>query len=59
MFGFFAVTDKFAGIFGPLMFAVVAQSLGSSRYSILFLGSVFVLGSIGLQIVKTKQRQLE
>jgi UMF1 family MFS transporter len=47
-FGFYAVSARFAGIFGPLVFAVVGQSMGSSRYSILSLVAFFVIGGFVL-----------
>lgn len=43
-FGFYSVSSKFAGIAGPLVFAVVGQAVGSSRYSILALVVFFVAG---------------
>lgn len=44
-FGFYSVSSKFAGIAGPLVFAVVGQSVGSSRWSILSLIVFFVAGA--------------
>jgi len=43
-FSFISVSGKFAGIFGPLLFGVVSQLVGGSRYSILFLISFFAIG---------------
>ena len=43
-FGFYSVSSKFAGIAGPLMFAVVGQSTGTSRWGILSLVLFFVAG---------------
>ena len=50
-FGFFSVSAKFAGIVGPLLFAVVGQLTGGSRLSILslvvfFLGGMVLLGMV-------------
>ena len=45
-FGFYSVSSKFAGIAGPLVFAVVGQSMGTSRYGILSLVFFFVAGGI-------------
>lgn len=45
-FGFFTISSRFASIFGPLLFAVVADMTGSSRNSILALGIFFVIGGI-------------
>lgn len=47
-FGFYSVSEKFAGILGPLVFALVGQWAGSSRMGILalvgfFLGGMFLL----------------
>ena len=44
-FGFYDVSSKFAGIAGPLVFALVAQLLGSSRWGILALILFFALGA--------------
>ena len=33
-FGFYSLSAKFAGIFGPLVFGVVSQVTGASRLSI-------------------------
>jgi len=43
-FGFYATSGKFAGIAGPLVFALVASLVGSSRLSILALILFFVAG---------------
>ncbi len=43
-FGFFTISSRFAAIFGPLLFALVADLSGSSRNSILALGIFFILG---------------
>ena len=45
-FGLFAVFEKFAGIIGPTMFAVLIAAMGSSRGAILGILSFFVLGAI-------------
>jgi len=45
-FGFYSVSSKFAGIAGPLVFALVGQSTGSSRWGILSLIVFFVVGAI-------------
>jgi MFS transporter, UMF1 family len=44
-FGFYSVSSKFAGIAGPLLFAVVGQSTGTSRWGILSLVLFFVGGA--------------
>jgi MFS transporter, UMF1 family len=45
-FGLFAVFEKFAGIFGPLIFSLVASAFGSSRPAILSIIVFFVLGGL-------------
>ncbi len=44
LFGFFSVSAKFAGITGPLLFGLIAQTFGTSRPAILSLVVFFVLG---------------
>ena len=44
-FGFYSVSSKFAGIAGPLVFAAVGQSMGTSRWGILSLLVFFVAGA--------------
>ncbi len=51
-FGFFSLSERFAGIAGPLLFGVVGQFLGDSKYSILFLIVFFVFGWVILRRVK-------
>ena len=43
-FGFFSVSSRFAGIFGPLLFAIVGQITGTSRLSIVALLVFFIVG---------------
>jgi UMF1 family MFS transporter len=50
-FGFFAVVEKFAGIFGPWIFARVIGVSGSSRYAILAIVAFFVVGGLILHFV--------
>jgi MFS transporter, UMF1 family len=51
-FGFFSVSEKFAGIVGPFVFAVVGQLMGSSRLSIVSLVIFFIIGAALLSRVK-------
>jgi UMF1 family MFS transporter len=44
-FGFFSVFSKFAGIFGPLLFATMIHHFGSGRYGILSVIAFFFVGS--------------
>jgi UMF1 family MFS transporter len=45
-FGFFAVFEKFAGILGPLTFAIAIAVTGSSRAGILSIILFFIVGAI-------------
>jgi UMF1 family MFS transporter len=56
-FGFFAVVEKFAGILGPLLFATVIHSSGSSRGAILSIIAFFVVGGILLLFVNVPEGQ--
>jgi len=49
-FGFFSMSDKFAGIVGPLVFAWVGSMTGTSRFGIMSLLIFFVLG--GMLLIK-------
>jgi len=51
-FGFFSVSQRFASIFGPLIFAVITDLTGSSRLSILSLAILFIAGGAVLKTVK-------
>lgn len=44
-FGFFAVFEKFAGVFGPAIIAAVISVTGSTRVSILSVIGFFVIGA--------------
>jgi len=56
-FGFFAVVEKFAGIFGPLIFARVIGLTGSSRLAILAIVAFFVVGGALLHFVDVEEGQ--
>ena len=45
-FGFFAVAEKFAGILGPAVFAILIQLTGSSRAAMLSVLVFFVIGAL-------------
>ncbi|HEY7368694.1 MAG TPA: MFS transporter, partial [Thermoanaerobaculia bacterium] len=45
-FGFFAVFEKFAGIFGPALVAVIIAATGSTRLSILSVVVFFLVGGV-------------
>ncbi len=53
-FGFYSVSSKFAGILGPLLFAVVGQITGTSRLSIaalivFFIGGALILSRVNIE----------
>jgi MFS transporter, UMF1 family len=50
-FGLFAVLDRFAGVIGPLMFAICATAFDSSRAAVLPLIGLFVVGGLILSRV--------
>jgi UMF1 family MFS transporter len=50
-FGFYSVFSKFAGIFGPILFAAVIGATGSSRHAILSVAILFILGGALLTFV--------
>lgn len=56
-FGFYSVFEKFAGIFGPLLFFVMLSASGSSRNAILSVILFFVLGAALLWRVDPKEGQ--
>ena len=45
-FGFYGVFEKFSGIFGPLLFALVIAFGGTSRHGILSVIVFFVVGTL-------------
>jgi MFS transporter, UMF1 family len=56
-FGFFSVFEKFAGIFGPLIFAGTIAATGSSRNAILSVILFFVVGALLLAPVDVEEGQ--
>ncbi len=54
-FGFFSVSQRFASIFGPLIFALINDITGNSRLSILSLAILFLAGGLVLVKVKTPE----
>ena len=54
-FGFYGMSSKFAGIVGPLLFAVVGQVAGSSRLSIVALIVFFIVGGFLLSRVNVAE----
>jgi UMF1 family MFS transporter len=56
-FGFFSVFEKFAGIFGPLIFAGTIAATGSSRNAILSIIGFFAVGAALLALVDVAEGQ--
>ena len=56
-FGFFAVFEKFAGIFGPALFAITVTITGSSRSAILSVIAFFIVGAALLAAVDVEAGQ--
>lgn len=56
-FGFWGVFEKFAGIFGPLIFGAVVTAAGSSRTAILAIASFFLIGGYLLSRVDVDEGQ--
>ena len=54
-FGFWGVFEKFAGIFGPLVFTVILAATGSSRNAILSVIVFFVVGGALLAFVDVEE----
>ena len=54
-FGFFSTSSKFAGILGPVIFALVSQLTGSSRLSIVAIVVFFVGGGLLLLLVDEEE----
>jgi UMF1 family MFS transporter len=56
-FAFFGVFDKFAGIFGPALFALTIVTTGSSRNAVLSVIAFFVVGAGILYFVDPEEGQ--
>jgi MFS transporter, UMF1 family len=56
-FGFYSVFEKFASIFGPLLFWITIETTGSSRHAILSVIFFFVVGAVVLSRVRVKEGQ--
>ncbi len=54
-FGFYSVFSKFAGIFGPILFASVIGATGSSRNAILSVIVFFLVGGALLLLVNVEE----
>ena len=67
-FGFYDISSKFSGIFGPLIFGIVGIMTGTSRLSILAVVFFFITGGIllltvnhqkGIEAAKKIEKELE
>jgi UMF1 family MFS transporter len=58
-FAFFGVADKFAGIFGPAVFAATIAVTGSSRLAVLSVIGFFAVGALLLFLVDVGAGQRE
>jgi len=56
-FGFYSVFEKFASIFGPLLFWVTIAMTGSSRNAILSVILFFAIGALLLSRVRVSEGQ--
>jgi len=56
-FGFFSVFEKFASIFGPLLFSVTIAMTGNSRNAILSVILFFAIGALLLSRVRVSEGQ--
>jgi MFS transporter, UMF1 family len=54
-YGFFSVSEKFAGIAGPFLFGLVGQLMGNSRLAIISLVVFFIIGAALLSMVNEKE----
>ena len=54
-FGLFSIWSRFAGLFGPLVFGLLAQHTGGSRKAVLFVIALFVIGMIMLTFVSVEK----
>lgn len=66
-FGFYSVFEKFAGIFGPLLFYLAIEATGSSRSAILSIIVFFIIGAAllwrvnvpeGQEVAQRREREL-
>ncbi len=54
-FGFYGMSSRIGGFLGPLVFAVVGQVMGNSRYAIISLLIFFIVGGLLLMNVDEKE----
>jgi UMF1 family MFS transporter len=58
-FGFYSIFEKFAGIFGPLLFDLTIAATGASRNAILSVIAFFIAGAALLHFVDVEAGQRE
>jgi UMF1 family MFS transporter len=58
-FGFYSIFEKFAGIFGPLLFDLTIAATGTSRNAILSVIAFFIAGAALLHFVDVEAGQRE
>jgi UMF1 family MFS transporter len=58
-FGFYSIFEKFAGIFGPLLFDLTIAVTGASRNAILSVVAFFIVGAALLYFVDVEAGQRE
>jgi MFS transporter, UMF1 family len=58
-FGFYSIFEKFAGIFGPLLFDLTIAATGASRNAILSVVAFFIVGAALLYFVDVEAGQRE
>jgi UMF1 family MFS transporter len=58
-FGFYSIFEKFAGIFGPLLFDLTIAATGASRNAILSVIAFFIAGAVLLHFVNVDAGQRE
>jgi UMF1 family MFS transporter len=56
-FGFYSIFEKFAGIFGPLLFDLTIAATGASRNAILSVIAFFIAGAVLLYFVDVETGQ--
>ena len=54
-FGFYAVSERFATIFGPALFTISVMATGSSRAAILAIIGLFIAGAFVLSMVNEEE----
>ncbi len=50
-FGLFSIWSRFSGLFGPLVFGLLAEHTGGSRNSVIFVVALFTIGIVMLKFV--------